>query len=286
MRQRAIGARAVGAHQDQRHAPCSSPPRAGAAQLVERHVRAPPTWPAANSSVSLTSTTTAFSRLMSCTAPCGGERRRARAALHQRPQQHARRRRRPQRSASSCRSKKFIVFPCTSRAMLGQPAILECRVSALRSHASPMHKLVLIRHGESTWNLENRFTGWTDVDLTAHRHRAGQAGRPAAARPRATTSTSATPACSSAPPARCGTCLDEMDRTWLPVVHSWRLNERHYGALQGLNKAETAKQVRRRAGAGLAPQLRHAAAGAGADRPAQRARRHPLRQAAARTRCR
>ena len=62
--------------------------------------------------------------------------------------------------------------------------------------------------------------------------------------------------------------LDEMDRMWLPVVNDWRLNERHYGALQGLNKAETAQAVRRRAGAGLAPQLRHAAAGARAGRSA------------------
>ncbi len=56
--------------------------------------------------------------------------------------------------------------------------------------------------------------------------------------------------------------LDEMDRTWLPVTNDWRLNERHYGALQGLDKAETTTQVRRRAGARLAAQLRHAAAGA------------------------
>ena len=70
-----------------------------------------------------------------------------------------------------------------------------------------------------------------------------QAGRPdGCSRPRAGTSTWPTPACSSAPRARCGTCLDEMDRTWLPVVHSWRLNERHYGALQGLNKADMARQ--------------------------------------------
>jgi 2,3-bisphosphoglycerate-dependent phosphoglycerate mutase len=104
-----------------------------------------------------------------------------------------------------------------------------------------MYKLVLIRHGESTWNLENRFTGWTDVDLTPLG--VDQAKR-------------------------CGEilldqgyqfdfaytsvlqraihtlwhCLDAMQRPWLPVVQSYRLNERHYGALQGLNKAETAKQ--------------------------------------------
>ncbi|MEJ7687255.1 MAG: 2,3-diphosphoglycerate-dependent phosphoglycerate mutase [Variovorax sp.] len=104
-----------------------------------------------------------------------------------------------------------------------------------------MHKLVLIRHGESTWNLENRFTGWTDVDLTATGiEQAKQAGRLLKAEgydfdvaytsvlKRATRTLWHT--------------LDELDRTWLPVVHSWRLNERHYGGLQGLNKAETAKK--------------------------------------------
>jgi 2,3-bisphosphoglycerate-dependent phosphoglycerate mutase len=104
-----------------------------------------------------------------------------------------------------------------------------------------MHKLVLIRHGESTWNLENRFTGWTDVDLTpTGLEQALQSGRLLKAEgwdfdlcytsvlKRATRTL--------------WHVLDEMDRTWLPVVHSWRLNERHYGALQGLNKAETAKK--------------------------------------------
>ncbi|GAB3654005.1 2,3-diphosphoglycerate-dependent phosphoglycerate mutase [Ramlibacter alkalitolerans] len=104
-----------------------------------------------------------------------------------------------------------------------------------------MHKLVLIRHGESTWNLENRFTGWTDVDLTPlGLEQAVQAGRLlkqegydfdlcyTSVLKRATRTL--------------WHVLDEMDRTWLPVAHSWRLNERHYGALQGLNKAETAKK--------------------------------------------
>ncbi|WP_341907692.1 2,3-diphosphoglycerate-dependent phosphoglycerate mutase [Polaromonas sp. YR568] len=104
-----------------------------------------------------------------------------------------------------------------------------------------MYKLVLIRHGESTWNLENRFTGWTDVDLTdTGVEQAKNAGRLLKAEgydfdvaytsvlKRATRTLWHT--------------LDEMDRTWLPVVNSWRLNERHYGALQGLNKAETAKK--------------------------------------------
>jgi 2,3-bisphosphoglycerate-dependent phosphoglycerate mutase len=104
-----------------------------------------------------------------------------------------------------------------------------------------MHKLVLIRHGESTWNLANRFTGWTDVDLTPTGvEQAKNAGHLLKAEgfefdvaytsvlKRATRTL--------------WHVLDEMDRTWLPVVNSWRLNERHYGALQGLNKAETAKQ--------------------------------------------
>ena len=104
-----------------------------------------------------------------------------------------------------------------------------------------MHKLVLIRHGESTWNLENRFTGWTDVDLTETGiEQAKNAGKLLKAEgyefdvaytsvlKRATRTL--------------WHVLDEMDRTWLPVVNSWRLNERHYGALQGLNKAETAKK--------------------------------------------
>jgi len=104
-----------------------------------------------------------------------------------------------------------------------------------------MYKLVLIRHGESTWNLENRFTGWTDVDLTpTGLEQAIGAGRLLKAEgfdfdlaytsvlKRATRTL--------------WHVLDEMDRTWLPVVHSWRLNERHYGALQGLNKADMAKQ--------------------------------------------
>ena len=104
-----------------------------------------------------------------------------------------------------------------------------------------MYKLVLIRHGESTWNLENRFTGWTDVDLTPTGvEQAKQAGRllKEAGLDFDITYTSMLKRAVWT----LWHCLDQMDRTWLPVVHSWRLNERHYGALQGLNKAETAKQ--------------------------------------------
>ncbi len=102
-----------------------------------------------------------------------------------------------------------------------------------------MHRLVLLRHGESTWNHENRFTGWTDVDLTEKgREEAREAGR-------------------LMRDAGCGfdiaytsvlkrairtlwIAMDEMDLLWVPWERNWRLNERHYGALQGLNKAETA----------------------------------------------
>jgi 2,3-bisphosphoglycerate-dependent phosphoglycerate mutase len=102
-----------------------------------------------------------------------------------------------------------------------------------------MYKIVLMRHGESTWNLENRFTGWTDVDLTekgvAEARQAGRILKDAgfdfdlcytSVLKRAIRTLWLT--------------LDEMDLMWLPVKHDWRLNERHYGALQGLNKAETA----------------------------------------------
>ena len=104
-----------------------------------------------------------------------------------------------------------------------------------------MHKLVLIRHGESTWNLENRFTGWTDVDLTATGiEQAKQAGR--VLRQEAYEFDLAYTSVLKRATRTLWHCLDEMDRTWLPVVHSWRLNERHYGALQGLNKADTARK--------------------------------------------
>lgn len=102
-----------------------------------------------------------------------------------------------------------------------------------------MYKLVLIRHGESTWNKENRFTGWTDVDLSDKgREEARAAGQLlkhegygfdlvfTSLLKRAIRTSNIV--------------LDELDQLWLPVERSWRLNERHYGALQGLNKSETA----------------------------------------------
>jgi len=102
-----------------------------------------------------------------------------------------------------------------------------------------MHKLVLLRHGESTWNRENRFTGWTDVDLsTAGIEEARAAGRliKAAAFEFDIAYTSLLKRAIRT----LWLALDELDRLWLPVEKSWRLNERHYGALQGLNKAEMA----------------------------------------------
>lgn len=104
-----------------------------------------------------------------------------------------------------------------------------------------MHKLVLIRHGESTWNLENRFTGWTDVDLTD----TGVAQAQAAGALLKAEGYDFDVAYTSVLKRAIRTLwltLDGMDRTWLPVVKDWRLNERHYGALQGLNKADMAKQ--------------------------------------------
>ncbi len=104
-----------------------------------------------------------------------------------------------------------------------------------------MHKLVLVRHGESTWNLENRFTGWTDVDLTPTGvEQAKNAGR--LLRAEGYEFDVAYTSVLKRATRTLWHCLDEMDRTWLPVLHSWRLNERHYGALQGLNKADMAKQ--------------------------------------------
>jgi len=99
--------------------------------------------------------------------------------------------------------------------------------------------LILLRHGESQWNRENRFTGWTDVPLTVRGRqeadRAGDALRAAGLMPDRVFTSVMT---------RCvhtvWRVLDRLDRSWTPVEKSWRLNERHYGALQGLDKAETA----------------------------------------------
>lgn len=102
-----------------------------------------------------------------------------------------------------------------------------------------MYQLVLIRHGESVWNMENRFTGWTDVDLSVKgRREARQAGK-ALLRAGFTFDLAYTSVLKRAI-RTLHLVENEMDLLWLPVIKSWRLNERHYGALQGLNKAETA----------------------------------------------
>lgn len=104
-----------------------------------------------------------------------------------------------------------------------------------------MPTLVLIRHGESQWNLENRFTGWTDVDLTetgiAQARQAGQLLKAKGYEFDLVYTSVLKRAIRTL-----WYVLDEMDSTWIPVVKNWRLNERHYGALQGLDKAQTAQQ--------------------------------------------
>jgi 2,3-bisphosphoglycerate-dependent phosphoglycerate mutase len=102
-----------------------------------------------------------------------------------------------------------------------------------------MHRLVLLRHGESTWNRENRFTGWTDVDLSAAGvEEARGAGR--LLRDQGYDFDAAFTSVLRRAIRTLWLALEEMDRCWLPVEKHWRLNERHYGALQGLDKAETA----------------------------------------------
>lgn len=102
-----------------------------------------------------------------------------------------------------------------------------------------MHKVVLLRHGESTWNKENRFTGWTDVDLSEKgREEAKEAGRILKAE--GFVFDVAYTSVLKRAIRTLWTALDELDLMWIPVYRSWRLNERHYGALQGLNKSETA----------------------------------------------
>ncbi|SFE36767.1 2,3-diphosphoglycerate-dependent phosphoglycerate mutase [Nitrosomonas sp. Nm166] len=102
-----------------------------------------------------------------------------------------------------------------------------------------MKKIVLLRHGESTWNKENRFTGWTDVDLTPKGLQEAQnAGR--LLREQGYAFDIAYTSVLKRAIRTLWITLDELDQMWIPIQHSWRLNERHYGALQGLNKAETA----------------------------------------------
>ena len=104
-----------------------------------------------------------------------------------------------------------------------------------------MYKLVLVRHGQSSWNLENRFTGWTDVELTdLGRAEAAEAGK--LLREDGFDFDIAYTSVLKRAIKTLGIIQSEMDRDWLPVIRAWQLNERHYGSLQGLNKAETAAQ--------------------------------------------
>lgn len=104
-----------------------------------------------------------------------------------------------------------------------------------------MYKIVLLRHGESIWNLENRFTGWTDVDLSekglTEAHTAGQLMKK-----EGLIFDLAFTSVLKRAIRTLWIALDEMDLMWIPVINSWRLNERHYGALQGLNKSEMAQK--------------------------------------------
>ncbi len=102
-------------------------------------------------------------------------------------------------------------------------------------------KLVLLRHGESQWNKENRFTGWTDVDLTTHGvEEAKSAGQ--LLKIEGFTFDVAYTSVLKRAIHTLWNVLDEMDLAWIPVFRSWRLNEKSYGALQGLNKAETTQK--------------------------------------------
>src|SRR5262245_35158410 len=113
------------------------------------------------------------------------------------------------------------------------------RSSLIEHRSSIMHKLVLLRHGQSTWNEENRFTGWKDVDLSAlgikEAHEAGRLMKDAGLVFDLAYTSVLRRAIKTLDIA-----LDVMDQLWIPVTKHWRLNERHYGGLQGLNKAETA----------------------------------------------
>ena len=102
-----------------------------------------------------------------------------------------------------------------------------------------MYKVVLIRHGESDWNKQNRFTGWTDVDLSEKGLQEAHEGGQTLQQNGFVFDVAFTSVLKRAI-RTLWTVLDEMDLMWIPIHHSWRLNERHYGALQGLNKSETA----------------------------------------------
>ena len=136
--------------------------------------------------------------------------------------------------------------------------------------------LILLRHGNSTWNQKNLFTGWVDVPLSeqgvAEAKRAGELLAESGLKPDILYTSVLTRAIQTA-----NLALDVADRLWIPVKRSWRLNERHYGALQGNDKAQTLAEVRRGAVHALAPQLRRAAAAARRRRRVVAVRRRALR---------
>ena len=117
--------------------------------------------------------------------------------------------------------------------------VLTRRFSALSRHHAMSSPLVLLRHGESTWNKENRFTGWTDVDLSDKGREEAQAAGQLLKEDGYVFDIAYTSVLKRAI-RTCWIALDELDLLWIPMERDWRLNERHYGALQGLNKAETA----------------------------------------------
>ena len=104
-----------------------------------------------------------------------------------------------------------------------------------------MYKIVLLRHGESVWNKENRFTGWTDVDLSEQGIKEAHQAATLLKEGDFTFDLAFTSVLKRAI-RTLWIVMDDMDLMWIPVIRSWRLNERHYGALQGLNKAETAEK--------------------------------------------
>lgn len=105
-----------------------------------------------------------------------------------------------------------------------------------------MFRIVFLRHGESLWNLENRFTGWTDVDLSTNGYEEAKRAGQLLKQEGFTFDIIFTSVLKRAIRTM-WIVMDELDIMWLPVIRHWRLNERHYGALQGLNKSETAKSM-------------------------------------------
>ena len=122
------------------------------------------------------------------------------------------------------------------------PPFIPFRATPCRERGYPMHRIVMIRHGESVWNMENRFTGWTDVDLSERGIREARSAGLILKEKGFQFDVAFTSLLKRAI-RTLWLVLDAMDLMWIEVHHTWRLNERHYGALQGLNKAEAAKTM-------------------------------------------